>query len=245
MGKGGGGGGGRGGGGGGRQGRDAGKAGAAPAQPGDETVPATYADLPNAGDMGRSVDAEGRVIVGSEGAPVLPFKMLTVDESIQKLRDAGVPNMEINLLKQQGNIQNVAMVLPENAKILGDAGYDAMGFDVGGGKVWRVQYRGNAEPLPAYDIGKYGVYADWKKKYGKVWVEQKEKLVKIGKDSSYTEQSQSVDLLTKRISAARKSTDWDFSDLHEGNWGWDSKGRLRILDPGAAVPKGAPTITGE
>lgn len=239
MGKGSGGGGKRGGGGGGRQGRDAGAAGAAPAQPGDETIPATYADLPNAGDMGRTVDEYGRVVVGSEGAPTLPFKMLTEDQAVEKLRAMGVPTMEINSMMVQGNLQNVAMVVPDNAKLLGNPGYDALGFDVGGGKVWRVQYRGPSEPIPAYDVGKYGVYADWKKKYGKVWVEQKEKITKIAKDATFLEQDINSTTLRKRIADARKGTDWDFGDLHSGNWGWDSKGRLRVFDPGAAVPKGA------
>jgi hypothetical protein len=201
--------------------------------------PIGYEDVPAVTDFGRWVDSEGAVHVGEAGAPVLPAKLLSEADARQALTDAGVPAVIQSILNANDSLREIASILPKGAKMSGEPGAEAIGIAVPGGKNWRIQYGKTEAPLNSYDIGKYGVYPEWQKKYGKIYVQQKEQIPTLAKDfGSYSTIDSYGQKLTAGVQATNPNISWDFYDLHTGNWGKDAKGRLRIFDPGAAVPWG-------
>jgi hypothetical protein len=249
-------------------------AGPAPAGKGiPESLPPAGADprireLPPVANANRWIDAEGRVQVGDLGAPVSDTGRFLVDAQARDylLNKVGMPRDVVGRLEDRGDLKNIAGILPEGSKYLGN-GYEGVGIKVPDGKggftSYRVQYRNSAEPIAPYDIGRIGVYPDWKKKYGNTWVEQRELIGTQGKDFlaqrglgavkvKYQEmfRNMSLDVEGKPYKTVQE---WSgmFSgtqlgrfnasaggDLHNGNWGIDSRGIARVFDPGAAQREG-------
>ena len=263
SGKGGGGGGGRVGGGGGSQ-AAAGAAGATNngLQPGEKVPPYQppwYTDLPPVENANRRVNKDGEVIVGAKGAlPSLNRFDTGVEgqEAAAKyLQDTvGVPRHIAAELFERDSASQIANMLPEGSEYLGH-GIEGVGISVGGRKAVRVQYDGKT-PLNAYDIGRSGVYSDWKKKYGNVWVEQKERIQytaqqaqrvpdlqrrifdsKVQMQESFTPDARNSLLTEGRgVYTNKPIARWEDVDMHNGNWGFDFQGRPRVFDQGAVRP---------
>lgn len=210
---------------------------------------ADYADLPNIENDNRKILSDGQVVVGAKGAPAAP-KAMSHNDAYDTLKATGVPQ---NYLSKIANLGDEA--LSDVAGLVKGWKWEGGGAEGAvwskGGKVRRIQTDG-AVPLNHYNIGKIGAYSEWKKRYGTgsqpVWVEQKPRIWKTvgktGMDVSWDEWSTATKADRIRVNMMKNTQKVDpritnFNDLHRGNWGFDSKGRARIIDPGAAIPPGA------
>ena len=206
-----------------------------------------YKDLPEIANNNRFIDAEGRVIVGTKGAPKPPPK-LSPSEAYDVLKATGAPEkyrMDIASLGDDA--------LSDVAGLVKGWSWEGGGAEGAvwskGSKVRRVQING-LEPLPHYNIGKIGAYPEWKQKYGttdsRVWVEQKPRMWKTARAAGHAYDSfferAKAGLKHKAQKVDKRIT--NFNDAHPGNIAFDSKGRPRIIDPGAAVPAGASILAG-
>ena len=234
-----------------------------PEAPVPPTASAYMRDLPPVRNENRWIDEQGRVHTGELGAPVAnPQKYLTDSMARDYLQSkVGMPMDVSGHIEIRGDLKNIASILPEGSKYI-HSGVEGVGIKVPDGKggftSYRIQYKNNAEPINPYDIGRAGVYPDWKKKFGDTWVEQREfiperptVLLSAGRNTylankqkellsnlSYdvhgepyrTLQNSRSYLPGGRLPAHVKSG----GDLHLNNWGIDAQGRPRIFDPGAA-----------
>lgn len=259
SGKGGGGGGGRVGGGGGSAAGAGGGGGANQGLlPGEKVPPYQppwYTDLPPVENANRKVNADGEVIVGAKGALPSTNRFGTENAARDHLRDnIGMPAHLAATLARDDMAKDVANMLPDGAEYLGH-GIEGIGVAISKDKAVRIQYDGR-EPLNAYDVGRSGVYADWKKKYGNVWVEQKERIeftaseairsvkfkdinineMKGRMEESFTPDARGTVRSGRGVYTKNKPAQWADVDMHSGNWGFDFAGRPRVFDQGAVRP---------
>lgn len=261
SGKGGGGGGSRAGGGGGAAATTAGGAAAAGGlQPGEKVPPYQppwYTDLPPVANANRRVNADGEVIVGSAGALPSTNRFADTDAGMLAaedflINDVGIPGGLVTDLHVADSVRDIANMLPENSTYLGH-GIEGVGIQVGNTrKAVRIQYDGK-NPLNAYDVGRSGVYSDWKKKYGNLWVEQKEMVQYTASQARRQTKINVGEMQTKMVESFtpdargnmsegigvytnKKIAQWADVDMHSGNWGFDFAGRPRVFDQGAVRP---------
>jgi hypothetical protein len=198
-------------------------------------------------EMGLKVEG-GKVIPSEVGAPQLPAKLMSESDAVAHLAKVGFNDAGIFGLEQAGSLREVATLIPKGSKVLGSPGADAIGVDIGGGKVLRVQYSSTLEPLKTSDIGRNGIYPEWAKKYGGTWVEQKRKVEVLANKLPEAERARALATLKQNIRADHPNIGLKEADLHGGNWGVfrnaDGTTTPVIFDPGAAPFKGA-KITAE
>lgn len=205
---------------------------------------AAYADLPPVENDNRKIMPDGQVVVGPKGAPPRPKTTLDREDAVQILKDTGAPQNYINRLQGLGDKSlSDAATLVKGWKWEGGGAEGAVWSK--GSKVRRLQSDG-AVPLNHYNIGKIGAYSEWKQRYGTVaeplWIEQKPRIWKVARETKWENNYNMLEVARSNLKANAQRIDpriTNYSDLHDRNWGWDSKGRARIIDPGAAVPQGA------
>lgn len=217
---------------------------------------AEYEDLPPVANANRMIMPDGQVLVGSKGALPQP-KTIPGAEAEALLKATGVPSKYLEDIARLGDdaLSDVAGLTK---------GWTWQGGGVEGAvwakgdKILRVQVDG-LQPLNHYNIGKIGVYPDWTKQYKSgIWIEQKPRIWKTADDAKMkvtfewgqTHQATTHlgDRIQKRLERNVQQVNpriTNFLDNHPGNWGWDSKGRTRIIDPGAALPSGAKMVAGD
>lgn len=203
--------------------------------------PAYYASLPPVENANRKINADGEVIVGTLGAPVAnPDRFKTDKEAFDYLhKEIGVPLDVAQQIRAKGGIREVASVFPKGSEYI-HHGAEGLGIKISNSKAIRVQFDGN-EPLNTFNVGRSGVYSDWKQKYGGVWMEQKERIPTMGwkTNNPVAMKARLIDTFVhdkRKTSNPNGSPVWSDGDLHGNNWGLDSKGRPRVFDPGAVSP---------
>jgi len=241
------------------------------------TAEAYLRDLPPVRNENRWIDSEGKVHTGTAGAPVVnPERFLTDDMAREYLQgEVGIPKLLSIYIEQKGDLRNIASILPEGSRYI-HHGIEGVGIKVPDGKggftSYRIQYKNSLEPPNPYDIGRAGVYPDWKQKYGNTWVEKREYIPT--RPTTLLEQGR-TDYLAGKQQELFRNLSYDVSgkpyrtlqeadhylpgrgtgaalpdyirtggDLHLNNWGIDAKGRPRVFDPGAAVRTREETFAG-
>jgi len=198
-------------------------------------------------EMGLKVK-DGKIIVSEKGAPNLPAKLRTAEQAEKHLADMGFSHNVIQELKESGSLREIGSILPKGSKVIGKPGAEGIGVDIGNGKVWRVQYSGTADPLKTSDIGRLAVYPEWKKQYGKTWIEQKRKVETIGRELEPVEAARFLAHLKQNLRKNYPQISVKRADLHGGNWGVfrnaDGTTSIAILDPGGAPFHGAKITQG-
>lgn len=202
----------------------------------ENQLASAYDDLPPVENANRYVDSKGIVHVGDKGAIDITEADLAEfptprDAYNYLVNEVGFPRDSEALanLKQIDGLATVA-ALSKGTKYFGE-GIEGAVVKTKDGVILRVQHTGS-EPLPAYDMGKVGVYADWKKKYGQVWVEAKESIA-MNADflPAFGIDYQKMQKVMERNMQGKVPL--HKVDDHGGNWGIDYKGRTRVIDPGA------------
>lgn len=209
---------------------------------------------------GSKVDSNQQVTPPAAGAPKPnPNLFKTDDEAAKFLKEeVGVPTVQLASIKAEGAVKDVASILPKGSKYLG-TGAEAIGIDIGGGKMLRVQYNG-LTPIKTYDIGPKGAYFDWQAHYGPkgkgVYVSQKPMTKFMAYEASKADREigfkQIMDTVKtyqgdKYSGKGQKFVDKDMK-FNASNWGFDvigGKKVWRVTDPGALLPKGDDTVLAE
>ena len=248
-----------------------------PEAPPPTTGEAYLRDLPPVRNENRWIDREGKVHTGSQGAPVAnPEKFLTDSQARDYLQSkVGIPKTVTGYIENRGDLKNVASVIPEGSRYI-HHGVEGLGLKVPDGKggfvSYRVQYKNANEPVNPYDIGRGGVYPDWKQKYGNTWIEQREYIptrpVTLREQGRMNYLAQKQDQLLKNMSYDVGGKPYKTlptedayltgggygnlpryvragGDLHLNNWGIDAKGHPRMFDPGGAVRTSADVFAGD
>lgn len=205
---------------------------------------------------GSKVDSNQQVIAPETGFIKSDPNKYTIEEAKQRLRDMGVPETAIATMAGPGAIQEVASILPDDAKYLG-WGAEAFGMKISEDKMLRIQYNSSSEPLKPYDIGPRGAYFDWQHGYGKgnkvTYVQQKSMVKHMAEEAFGTDLDAGRAELAKsfkkylgtKYGSANSPQDFEDKDLHMGNFGWDvvnGKKVWKVTDPGAILPPGDTSV---
>ena len=206
-----------------------------------------YRDLPPVENANRKI-VDGMVKVGPKGAPEITGYKYTNMEGMKRLEEMGLPkhSRAWQNIADSGDGGRMAELLPEGSKYLGQ-GVEGVGFRIGrSGDALRIQH-GGGKPLDMPNMGKIGMYADWMKQYGSMYVEKKEMAVMQGEflgrgiTVNKTVRGQAIREAVKRnmdANMAKVHKGIHTQDDHGGNWGIDTKGRARAFDAGYARPAG-------
>jgi hypothetical protein len=199
-----------------------------------------YADLPPVANANRVIRPDGLVDVGAKGAPKIGKPTMSNDEAMKAFEALGMPKGTAYYnIQASGDANKLIQLFPKGSKYLGE-GVEGVGIALPGNKVaLRIQH-GGGKPLLQADVGKAGVYADWMTKYGKTWVEQKERIAVQAKHIPRGLGQFNVHDLKAAMERnfQRQGKNVHGVDDHMGNWGIDYRGRARVFDAGAYRPPG-------